>query len=151
MQKGQTALEYLMTYGWAILIVIIVVGALYMLGLTKPCRWTGTQIREFADFVVANPKMTTAGLSFDFSRSKPDTVYFESVSLSGDATYSLGAPTVGTVINSTASRYSLTITTTKLAGDCYNVDVSIKYNVIAAGVNVTYTVAGKISGIIESV
>ena len=31
--KGQTAMEYLMTYGWAILIVIIVVAALYMMGV----------------------------------------------------------------------------------------------------------------------
>lgn len=44
MKKGQTALEYLMTYGWAILIVIIVVAALFALGLTKPCKWTGTQV-----------------------------------------------------------------------------------------------------------
>jgi len=48
MRKGQTALEYLMTYGWAILIVIVVVAALYSLGLTKPCRWVGTQITGFS-------------------------------------------------------------------------------------------------------
>lgn len=31
--KGQTAMEYLMTYGWAILIVIVVVAALYSMGV----------------------------------------------------------------------------------------------------------------------
>jgi len=33
MRKGQTAMEYLMTYGWAILIIIVVVAALYSLGV----------------------------------------------------------------------------------------------------------------------
>ena len=33
MKKGQTAMEYLMTYGWAILIVIVVVAALYSMGV----------------------------------------------------------------------------------------------------------------------
>jgi len=31
--KGQTAMEYLMTYGWAILIIIVVVAALYAMGV----------------------------------------------------------------------------------------------------------------------
>jgi uncharacterized protein (UPF0333 family) len=33
--KGQTAMEYLMTYGWAILIIIVVVAALYAMGVFK--------------------------------------------------------------------------------------------------------------------
>jgi hypothetical protein len=31
--KAQTAMEYLMTYGWAILIIIVVIAALYSLGV----------------------------------------------------------------------------------------------------------------------
>lgn len=34
-KKGQSAMEYLMTYGWAILIVIVVVAALYAMGVFK--------------------------------------------------------------------------------------------------------------------
>ncbi|MEM0243295.1 MAG: hypothetical protein QXT34_02500 [Candidatus Aenigmatarchaeota archaeon] len=45
--KGQAALEFLMTYGWAIMLVIVVVGALYATGMLKPCRWVGVQIRDF--------------------------------------------------------------------------------------------------------
>ena len=42
-KKAQSAMEYLMTYGWAILIVIVVVAALYSMGVfgggggTVPC------------------------------------------------------------------------------------------------------------------
>jgi len=41
--KAQTAMEYLMTYGWAILIIIVVIAALYAMGVfttpggTIPC------------------------------------------------------------------------------------------------------------------
>jgi uncharacterized protein (UPF0333 family) len=32
-KRGQAAMEFLMTYGWAILIVLVALGALYYLGL----------------------------------------------------------------------------------------------------------------------
>jgi hypothetical protein len=34
-KKGQAAMEYLMTYGWAILIIIVVIGALWKMGVFK--------------------------------------------------------------------------------------------------------------------
>ncbi len=36
MPKGQGALEYLMTYGWALIIIVIVGTALYVLGPLNP-------------------------------------------------------------------------------------------------------------------
>ena len=35
-RKSQSAMEYLMTYGWAILIIAVVLGAIYSLGLFNP-------------------------------------------------------------------------------------------------------------------
>jgi hypothetical protein len=35
-KKGQAAMEYLMTYGWAILIILIALGALFYLGVFRP-------------------------------------------------------------------------------------------------------------------
>ncbi|MGC8538465.1 MAG: hypothetical protein ACP5MK_01180, partial [Candidatus Micrarchaeia archaeon] len=35
-KKLQSAMEYLMTYGWAILIIAVVLGALYQLGVFSP-------------------------------------------------------------------------------------------------------------------
>ncbi|MEM3202167.1 MAG: hypothetical protein QXY21_00685, partial [Candidatus Micrarchaeaceae archaeon] len=36
MNKAQSAMEYLMTYGWAILIIAVVLGALFSLGVFNP-------------------------------------------------------------------------------------------------------------------
>ena len=49
MRKAQAAMEYLMTYGWAILIVIIVAAALYALGVFNPATWTGSRATGFSN------------------------------------------------------------------------------------------------------
>ena len=49
MKKAQSAMEYLMTYGWAILIVIIVAAALYALGIFNPQTYVGSQATGFSN------------------------------------------------------------------------------------------------------
>lgn len=48
--KAQTAMEYLMTYGWAILIVIVVIAALYAMGVFTPQAAGGTCSPCFSNF-----------------------------------------------------------------------------------------------------
>ena len=50
--KGQAAMEYLMTYGWAILIVIIVVAVLFSLGVFNPATFTQTTVTGLSGFNV---------------------------------------------------------------------------------------------------
>jgi hypothetical protein len=50
--KAQAAMEYLMTYGWAILIVIIVFAALWALGVFNPSTWSGSSAAGFSGFSV---------------------------------------------------------------------------------------------------
>jgi len=38
MKKGQAALEFLTTYGWAFLVILIMIGALAYFGILKPSR-----------------------------------------------------------------------------------------------------------------
>jgi len=39
-RKGQAAMEFLMTYGWAILVVLVVIGALAYFGVLSPSSGT---------------------------------------------------------------------------------------------------------------
>jgi len=39
MKKGQAAMEFLMTYGWAILVVLVAIGALAYFGVLSPARF----------------------------------------------------------------------------------------------------------------
>ncbi|MGC8851253.1 MAG: hypothetical protein ACP5O3_03450 [Candidatus Micrarchaeia archaeon] len=39
-RKGQSALEYLVTYGWAILVIVIIAAVLWYFGVFNPNKWT---------------------------------------------------------------------------------------------------------------
>src|SRR3989344_682255 len=39
MRKGQAAMEFLMTYGWAILVVLVAIGALAYFGVLSPGKF----------------------------------------------------------------------------------------------------------------
>ena len=58
-KKAQSALEYLLTYGWAILIVIIVGASLYALGVFNPGTFTGKRVTGFTQFQVVDHKLDT--------------------------------------------------------------------------------------------
>ena len=45
--KGQSAMEYLMTYGWAIIIIVIVAAALYALGVFNPATYSAAKASGF--------------------------------------------------------------------------------------------------------
>ena len=52
MKKGHTALEYLITYGWAILVILVVLAVLWYYGIFDPSKWAGEQPPQFTNFVV---------------------------------------------------------------------------------------------------
>jgi hypothetical protein len=56
-RRAQSALEYLLTYGWAILIVIIVGASLYALGVFNPGTFTGKRVTGFTQFQILDHKV----------------------------------------------------------------------------------------------
>jgi hypothetical protein len=54
-RKAQSAMEYLMTYGWAILIIAVVLGALFSLGVFSSGNLQGTGCRAFSGYTCLNP------------------------------------------------------------------------------------------------
>ncbi len=54
-RKAQSAMEYLMTYGWAILIIAVVLGALFSLGVFSGKGQLGTVCIAFAGFSCQSP------------------------------------------------------------------------------------------------
>jgi hypothetical protein len=66
MAKGQSALEYMMTYGWAILIIVIVAVILYSMGIFNPRASVTASSSGFSPFTVgaALCSGTTTTVSF---------------------------------------------------------------------------------------
>lgn len=61
MFKLQSAMEYLMTYGWAILIIAVVLGALFSLGVFNTGSLLGTSCIAAPGFLCQNPVLGTTG------------------------------------------------------------------------------------------
>lgn len=59
-RKGQAAMEYLMTYGWAILVIVIVLAALLYLGVFNLGEKVPDQCRFKVGIMCTDAKMTPA-------------------------------------------------------------------------------------------
>jgi hypothetical protein len=74
--KSQSAMEYLMTYGWAILIIAVVLGALFALGVFNSTSLAGSSCLATPGYECQNPTLTTSGeLTFTFGQSTPNPLY----------------------------------------------------------------------------
>jgi len=74
--KAQSAMEYLMTYGWAILIIAVVLGALFSLGVFSGSSLLGTSCIASPGFLCQNPLLSTSGaLTFSFGQNTGATEY----------------------------------------------------------------------------
>ncbi|MFA4946256.1 MAG: hypothetical protein WC607_01805 [Candidatus Micrarchaeia archaeon] len=75
MKKGQSALEYLVTYGWAILAIVIIAAVLWYFGVFNPSKWTESKqcggLASFScvDYVVNATNGVTLSLGNKVGRS----------------------------------------------------------------------------------
>jgi len=109
MKKGQAAMEYLMTYGWAILIIIVVVGALFAMGVFKtsssvacsPC---------FSNFAFLDYTKSDGSLLI---RNGPQDIVIDSITGAtdnGDGTYGPGEDITLTVTDTSSPTTVVQIT-----------------------------------------
>jgi hypothetical protein len=72
-KRGQAAMEFLMTYGWAILAAVIVVGVLWYL-LGNPANLAGNQFQVAAPLVQKGLVVNTTGLLLNILNGAADTI-----------------------------------------------------------------------------
>ena len=58
---AQSAMEYLMTYGWAILVILVVLGILYLLHVFSPGSIFGTSCNAAFNYLCENPSLASNG------------------------------------------------------------------------------------------
>ena len=76
MGHSQSAMEYLMTYGWAIIVILVVLAVLYTLGIFTPGATLGNQCSGNFKFTCSSAVLSTNGsLSFDFGQNTGAIVY----------------------------------------------------------------------------
>ncbi len=142
-KKGQSALEYLMTYGWAILIIIIVGGVLYYYGVFSPSKLVGESKVGFSkvqvDTWAVDP--TNDNVSFIFENRAGKQITITSVDVGETDTNTSIEMSEGSKSTSFVSVNSPSVD----SGDAYRWDVTINYYL--EGYNTTtLTSSGTISG-----
>ena len=91
MRKGQTALEYLITYGWAILIILVVLAVLWYYDVFNPAKWAGETEYCPTDFELLGAELTGAGtatgsLSLVLGNKVGNQINISDITIAGDAT-----------------------------------------------------------------
>ncbi len=147
MRKGQSAMEYLMTYGWAILIVIIVGGVIWY--YASQATSSGTAIKGgFSSVDVDSPwSLDAAGtLSLKAINKVGKDVNITAIYVNG-ASKTI-APTSAVVSTGAASGW-ITVTTgsTGSSGGSYKLDsVAIEYYLTSDATMKKFNSTGTLSG-----
>ena len=128
-----------MTYGWAILIILIAVGALFYLGVFSPS--------------VPNTCMLSAPFScidFKVSAAGTDQIVIGATGINNDADLIVtGDCTYSTVDTIDEGENTITLTCAgAVAGDKLNGDLSIAYTLSGSGIS--HTASGSYSGTVEA-
>jgi len=137
--KGQAAMEYLMTYGWAILIVLVVGAALFYLRVFNPSVASGSV--GFSNVAVIQHTYNAAGtLSLQIENRAVEQVNVTRIyDLTDDIVIDVTDITVAAGSRATLSG---AVGVTGNTGDSYKLDLAIEYVSSLGSINSTGTISG---------
>lgn len=84
MKKGQAALEFLMTYGWAILAAIIAIGVLYLI-IGNPANIVGNRFTISEPFIKVAAAAATSGIQIEVKNGAGEAVTISSLAVTLDS------------------------------------------------------------------
>ena len=147
-KRGQGAMEYLMTYSWAILVVMLVGVAMWQMGIFNIGNATATTMTGFPRI---KPQLSLTSVTTDgnftgiFTNGAGGTVDIERVYGSCDFTKPPPSISMGKNFKITGLKCKVSCE----AGDSYNLDVYVEYNLTAMGEVVAHRDMGTLRGPLE--
>ncbi|MGI0100931.1 MAG: hypothetical protein ACREBH_04430 [Candidatus Micrarchaeaceae archaeon] len=152
MEKAQSAMEYLITYSWAILIIGITLSALYALGLFNPDSFISNQCIFPADFGCLSAFLYTNGsITVNLEQATQSSINVTSFGCNSGGTTTNMTPyiganeifmPVGSNITLTANCFSNGTIYTSNPGNLYNGHVVVNYTDLQTGFQ--HVLVGKI-------
>ena len=132
-KRGQSALEYLMTYGWALVGIVIAVAALVV--LINPSTIQGDQCdAKFGAFTVSQSDVTGTSTQLVLVNQTGQSVGFNDVTIAGthngSASFTSGTVTLsggGTTLNANETDTLIITPTNPLQGQ-YSLTYTLDYN-----------------------
>ncbi|MEK6943756.1 MAG: carbohydrate binding domain-containing protein [Nanoarchaeota archaeon] len=86
LKKGQAALEFLVTYGWAFLIILIAIGALAYFGILSPKNLLPSRCSFGSEFGCKDYLMSVNGIDLMLTNNAGEPIIIDSVNLSAGTT-----------------------------------------------------------------
>ena len=144
-QKGQTSLDFLMTYGWALLLIVVVVGALFALGIFNVGSFIGPRATGFAQIGVLAWNINSAGaLALRLQNFAGMDISVTNITASyGTAAYSYDITNVSIPNGKTSDTFNVGTIGGLAPGQYYTMPLRIIYTDING---FAYTETGTISG-----
>ena len=148
--KGQAALDFLMTYGWAIALVVIIAAVLFALGIFDVSNFVGNKAVGFSQVAVKGWSLDNAG-TFTIKMSNqagvPITINSATVFIT-NANATVGGLPVSLSTGIDTAQLSTPVgafsSTGLAAGSGYTARVVVSYTDTNAGFN--YTTSGTLTG-----
>ena len=130
-KKAQAALEFIMTYGWAILVVLVAIGALAYFGVLSPDRFLPNKCTLQSGIACVDHKATSAAVDARITNSLGYDLSSITVAAGSCGTSSSPA----TLSNGQSATYSITCTPALTVGSKYNAQFNITYTVTETGIS----------------
>lgn len=142
-KRGQAAMEFLMTYGWAILAAVIAIGVLAYFGVFSPGKYvTGNAVVSPPFYINAYNIKASDGVTLEVKNNGGEDYTIQSVVVSNCGTFSTATP----ILADAKAAITVACTPALTNGNSFKGDVTITYQKAGSTVDLTSTgtVAGKI-------
>ena len=151
MVKGQSALEYMMTYGWAILIIVIVAVILYSMGIFNPRASVTATSSGFSPFAASAAVCSGTTLTIAFTAgglpNGASSATIKSFALTSPTGVSgVGTFTIPSAAVSPGSVFNVSATATCTSGVAFSASGNMTYQVSTAAGTATYSATGTVAG-----
>ena len=141
-KKGQAALEFLMTYGWAILVVLVAIGALAFFGVLSPDKFLPAKCTLQPGLACIDHKVTAEAVTVVVKNGYGSDITVTDVQVEGCG--SAGAQ--GNLVNGAQTSYSVTCAA-PIVGSKFSGALNVTYDNIDTGLSRKNT--GNIVGKVE--
>ncbi|RJQ15915.1 hypothetical protein C4573_07225 [Candidatus Woesearchaeota archaeon] len=148
-RKGQAAMEFLMTYGWAILVVLAAIGALAYFGVLSPDRFLPSKCTVAGGFSCIEYKVTATEVQMNIQNNLGVDATSVNITMTGKSGGTFGTTNCARtfiLLNGDATNVTAYCTGGTLAGKV-RADITIVYQ--KSGETVTHTTTGSVSGNVE--
>ncbi|MDP3766348.1 MAG: hypothetical protein Q8R04_07590 [Nanoarchaeota archaeon] len=135
-KRSQAALEFLMTYGWAILVVLVAVGALAYFGVLSPDKFLPAKCTLQSGIACLDHKATTANVQVVIQNSLGYDLSSISVKAGDCGNYpeAVGSTGQATLANGDKGTYTIPCSPV-LSGSKYNKQLNVSYIITETGIS----------------